>query len=302
MATVTKKMSPEQIEALYKRCKPLAKKEAQPQYTCWQLHLESCVISAYTSGKVVYQGADLSWLEDEPKEPKTTASSLSNTFPMAGSDEVGTGDYFGPVVVASTIVPDEKTAKALQALKITDSKAMTDAYIQKIAPQIKEMIPYSIQILDNKTYNETWHATSMNMNRIKARMHNQAYINLKNKGYALPELKVVDQFCAPKSYYAHLKGVSEIVDGIHFETKAESKYIAVAAASVLARNAFLETWQKMEEKYDFHFEKGAGAKTDANIRQFLKEHDSALLKYVAKLHFSNTQKATHGKKKEKTLF
>jgi ribonuclease HIII len=295
-------MSPEKIEALYKKCKPLAKKEAQPQYTYWQLHLESCVISAYTSGKVVFQGADLSWLEDDDKETQSKTSSLSSTFPMAGSDEVGTGDYFGPVVVASTIVPDEKTAQALQALKITDSKAMTDAYIQKIAPKIKEMIPYSIQILDNKTYNSLWHATAMNMNRIKARMHNQAYLNLQKKGYELPELKVIDQFCVPKSYYAHLKGMPQIVDGIHFETKAESKYIAVAAASVLARNAFLETWEKMEEKYDFHFEKGAGAKTDANIRAFLKEHDADTLKYVAKLHFANTQKATKGKKKEQALF
>lgn len=58
------------------------------------------------------------------------------------------------------------------------------------------------------------------------------------KGNPLPSLSVVDQFVQEKSYYHYLEGQDNVVKDLHFETKAESKYLAVAAASVLARATF----------------------------------------------------------------
>ena len=200
---------------------------------------------------------------------------------------MGTGDYFGPVVVASCIVTKE-ARKKLAHLGIQDSKQVDDAKIRKLAPIIKEVCPHSILIVPNSKYNDM-HDTC-NMVDMKCRLHNQAYVNLVHKGYTLPKQIVIDQFVQEKSYYRYLQGFPEVIRGITFETKAENKYLAVACASILARNAFLETWDLMEEKYDFKFEKGAGSKVDVCGKKFVQKFGKEKLYQVAKLHFKNTQK------------
>ena len=97
MATLTKKMTKEEIIQLKNQLTPFILNESTPQYTYYQIKTKECTITAYTSGKVVFQGADLNWLEPEKKE-----ESKKEAYDQAGSDEVGTGDYFGPVVVASS--------------------------------------------------------------------------------------------------------------------------------------------------------------------------------------------------------
>ena len=121
MATITKTMTKQQIDDLRRRIEPLAKSVEQPAYTYFQIKLTDMTITAYQSGKVVYQGKDLSFMENDEKPSASSASS----FPQAGSDEVGTGDYFGPVVVSACIVY-EKDAAELKSLGIDDSKKMTD--------------------------------------------------------------------------------------------------------------------------------------------------------------------------------
>ena len=227
MATLTKNMTKEEIFQLKNRLSPFILKESTPQYTYYQIKTKECSITAYTSGKVVFQGADLSWLE-----PKQTNSEAQD---QAGSDEVG-----------------------------------------------------SILIVPNTKYNDM-HDTC-NMVDMKCRLHNQAYVNLVHKGYTLPKQIVIDQFVQEKSYYRYLQGFPEVIRGITFETKAENKYLAVACASILARNAFLETWDLMEEKYDFKFEKGAGSKVDVCGKKFVQKFGKEKLYQVAKLHFKNTQK------------
>lgn len=280
MATLTKKMTKEEILNLKNRLSPFILKESQPNYTYYQIKTKECTITAYTSGKVVFQGADLSWLEPQQKKEEIQQA-------QAGSDEVGTGDYFGPVVVAACIV-DKQARKKLAHLGIQDSKQIDDTKIRKLAPIIKEFCPCSILIVSNAKYNAIH--DSCNMVDMKCRLHNQAYVNLIHKGYTLPKQIIIDQFVQEKSYYRYLKNFPEVVKGITFETKAENKYLAVACASILARNAFLETWDKMEETYQFHFEKGAGSKVDACGKEFVKKFGKEKLYQVAKLHFKNTQK------------
>lgn len=278
MAVFTETKSAQQIAELKERLAPHAKRETQPQYTYWQLKLEECTVTAYTSGKVVWQGADLDWLIPERKE--------TVGFPQAGSDEVGTGDYFGPVVVASCIV-DEKAAPMLEKLGITDSKKMTDDIIRKVAPVVSESCPHSILIVMPEKYNEV--QKSHNMVDMKCLLHNKAWLNLRDKGYTIPKTAVVDQFVSEKSYYRYLKD-TEAYRPLIFETKAESKYLAVAAASVLARARFLEAWDRMEAHWDMKFAKGAGSAVDADGRRFIERYGRENLGLVAKLHFKNTQK------------
>ncbi|WP_289756852.1 DUF3378 domain-containing protein, partial [Faecalibaculum rodentium] len=127
MSTLVKQCDRAQIEALYTRMKPLSVRESHPSYTHWQLKLKDMTVTAYTSGKVVFQGADLEWLQEEPAEQDSQtgrnagsapAAAGFSMFPQAGSDEVGTGDYFGPVTVAACYVSEE-TAPVLQKMDIT---------------------------------------------------------------------------------------------------------------------------------------------------------------------------------------
>ena len=298
MTTVTKTMSPEAIQTLYAKVKPLALRETKPQYTLWQLKTSEVTITAYQSGKVVFQGKDVSWLVDEEdtqkeasKRAKTnktaSVSKTTSQFPQAGSDEVGTGDYLGPLVVAAAIVPNEKIASQLEALHITDSKAMTDAFIRQVAPKIAKLLPYCVIVLSNERYNALYNPQSMNLNKLKAQAHNQAYLRLQKKGNPIPNLAVVDQFCAPRLYFSYLKDSKEVFQALHFETKAESKYPAVAAASVLARFAFLQAMDQLEKQYGMSFAKGGGQKATQSAQEFVDKYGKDQLKYVAKLHFIN---------------
>lgn len=279
MATLTKTMTTQEIQELKKKLTPHIQKESRPDYTFYQIKTESMTVTAYTSGKVVFQGQDL----EEIETPETT----HKVYPQAGSDEVGTGDYFGPVVVAACIVSTE-AAKTLSALKIQDSKQIRDTQIRKLAPAIKEVCPHSILIVQNSKYNQVHQ--HHNMVDIKCRLHNQAYVNLIHKGFILPDLIIIDQFVQKKSYYRYLQNEKEVVSNIHFETKAENKYLSVACASILARHAFLETWDAMEKAYNFTFEKGAGQSVDRCAQKFVQQFGYDNLYKIAKLHFKNTEK------------
>lgn len=265
-----------------------------PPYSRFQIKTENCTITAYNSNKVLFQGADAAIYAsaydanlklEEPTQHNDTPSSVF--YEHAGSDEVGTGDYFGPVCVVACAVL-KKNQELLKTLKIQDSKQVRDGDILKIAPVLMENLPYSLLILSNGKYNLI--QPTNNLNAIKAKLHNQAYIHLKAKLHGLPSKIIVDQFTPEKSYYRYLSSEEQIIKGIHFETKAENKYLAVACASIIARYAFLKQWELMEAKYAFHFIKGASAKVDQNAQDFVNQYGMEALKEVAKVHFINTQR------------
>ena len=241
--------------------------------------LSDCKITLYKSKKAVFQGKDVSAYQ-EIYQPKFIEHS--------GSDEVGTGDYFGPVVVAACYINHEVFQK-IKHLGIQDSKQLDDTIIRKIAPQLMQECSYSVLIVDNTKYNQIH--KQYNLNAIKALLHNQAYKHLEKKIIQLPKLNVVDQFTPENLYYNYLKNEKDVVKVLHFETKAESKYLAVACASVIARYTFLQVWDKMEENYHFTFPKGSGELVDQAIVRFVKEFGKDKLPNVAKLHFKNTQKS-----------
>lgn len=280
------KLTSSQEDTLYETWKDNA--ITPPQYAKWSLKCENCNITCYSSGKTVFQGKD-AYIYASPflGEEQIAERTLSNdVFPQGGSDEVGTGDYFGPVVVCGCIVTKE-TNELLKKLGVRDSKQLKDEDILKIGPTILKNVPYSILIVNNQKYNEV-HQTN-NLNEIKSKLHNQVYVHLRRK-YGLPELKVIDQFTPESSYYRYLKNEPLVISGIHFETKAEDKYPSVGAASVLARYTFLKEWDNMEKKYNMTFQKGAGSKVDECAKEFVKKYGKDELGNIAKLHFKNTEK------------
>ena len=235
--TITLKLKSIQEEQLFKTFSEF--QTTPPQYAKWQLKPENCVITCYTSGKTVFQGKDANvyaaaFMEVQDEIPNTATT---NQYPQAGSDEVGTGDYFGPVCVCASYVTKDDV-DFLVKLGVRDSKQMSDADMLKIGPLLMERIPHSLLIVPPQKYNQVHE--SNNLNAIKAKLHNQAYINLAKK-IELPSFKIIDQFTPETSYYRYLKNEPQIVRGIHFETKAEDKYLSVAVGSIISRYGFLKT-------------------------------------------------------------
>ena len=284
--TITLKLKSIQEEQLFKTFSEF--QTTPPQYAKWQLKPENCVITCYTSGKTVFQGKDANvyataFMQGQDEIPN---AATTNQYPQAGSDEVGTGDYFGPVCVcASYVIHDD--VDFLIKLGVRDSKQMSDADMLKIGPLLMERIPHSLLIVLPQKYNRVHE--SNNLNAIKAKLHNQAYINLAKK-IELPSFKIIDQFTPETSYYRYLKNEPQIIRGIHFETKAEDKYLSVAVGSIISRYGFLKTWEEMEKKYNMTLPKGSGDKVDIVAQAFVERYGFERLGEIAKLHFKNTEK------------
>ena len=277
MSNFSLKLSDEQIEKLKKTFANDIKNNPN-EYIDLFIQNDNVTISVYNSKKVVFQGNDAFYY----------AQSFLNTkkIRQAGSDEVGTGDYFGPVVVAACIVEIDDYP-FIEENGITDSKQMDDKKIIELAPIIKEKFKHTILILEPLKYNEVYNNLK-NLNIIKAKMHNQAYINLINKGYDIPKATYVDEFARKDLYFNYLNDEKEIYRDLIFETKAEEKYPAVALASCLARYTFLQYMDKMSKTYELNFHKGAGDEVNNDIIAYVNKYGKDKLNLVAKLHFKNT--------------
>ena len=123
------------------------------------------------------------------------------------------------------------------------------------------------------------------MNEIKAIAHNKAIISTINDIEKKVPV-VLDEFVSEDNYYKYLHGVKLVYDEIVFRTKAESKYLSVACASVMARYIFLLEMDKMSKKLGFEVPKGAGIKADDALKKLKKED---YIHYV-KLNFKNLEK------------
>jgi len=278
----------------------------KPPYSVFQVKDYDCVTTLYESGKVMFQGigADIEanmWkdleshfnnrnIDEEIKEKQEKSDDKTYYYYDAiGSDEVGTGDYFGPIIVTATLV-NKESRKLLEDLKIMDSKKMTDDKIRRCAPILMKKIPYVTFNLSNAKYNDLV-KKGFNLNKIKTILHNKVLYELSNKGYPYHKI-IIDQFTSPRSYFTYLKqeNITEKVTKITFLTKGESKHLSVAAGSVISRYLFLESMDELSKKYNMTILKGASDKVDEIGKQIVKKYGKDELYKIAKLNFKNTEK------------
>lgn len=284
----------------------LLRRDKKPPYSVFQAEEGGTIITLYESGKVMFQGisADIDanmWkdleshynnrdIDSELKKKEGKEDDKTYYYYDAiGSDEVGTGDYFGPIIVTATLV-DKSTRKLLEDLKIMDSKKMTDDKIRRCAPILMNKLPYVTFTLSNTKYNEM-SSKGFNMNKIKAILHNRVLFELSNKGIPFHKI-IVDQFTTPRSYFSYLKqeNIEDKVTKITFLTKGESKHLSVAAASVISRYRFLQEMDKLSEKYKVDIPKGASPKVDSVAKKILDTYGKNELSKIVKLNFKNTEK------------
>ena len=278
-----------------------------PPYAVFQADEADTVVTLYQSGEAVFQGisADIDanlWSQMEKnlnpnknvdmkvasneKKKETKKNSKVYYANTIGSDEVGTGDYFGPIVVTASYVTKEDIP-FLESLGIKDSKKMTDEQILKITPQIIKKIPYYTMTLSNKEYNQRH--SEYNMNAMKAILHNKALLEM-TKQYKDYDYIVVDQFAEKYVYYNYLRKVPNVQRNITFITKAEDQCLSVACSAIISRYIFIKEFDKLSKKYNQTLPKGAGPIVDEVGAKLVKEYGIDVLNEIAKTNFKNTEK------------
>lgn len=270
-------------------------------YVIFQAEEEDTVITMYESGKVMFQGtsADVDaamWgtaLENtkEKQEERKKADLKYYNCSAVGSDEVGTGDYFGPIVVTACFV-DKEDIPFLESLGVGDSKKIDDDKILKIAPQIAKRIKYKSVILTNKEYNEKYNR-DVNMNKIKAILHNRVLYQLVNELHPKYDYIIVDEFAREARYYEYVSDQPAIQRGITFLTKAEDKNNAVGCASIISRYLFLKEFDKLSDSIHIPLPKGAGHDVDSIGEEIVEKFGEEKLKEIAKVNFKNTDRILH---------
>lgn len=285
------------------------KREKTPQYAVFQADEADTVVTLYESGKAVFQGIsadidanmwkeveshlnpnkkiDITNSENKKKKEETKKDPKVYYCNSIGSDEVGTGDYFGPIVVTASFVSKENIP-FLEELGVRDSKKLTDEKILEIVPKLIKVIPYESIILSNKEYNEKY-SHNINMNKIKAIMHNKVLSKVKSKNFNYDYI-VVDQFAQPYVYFNYLKESTNVVRNITFITKAEDKCLSVACSSIISRYIFLKEFDKLSKNLNLLLLKGASDKVDEIGVKIVNKYGFDKLNEIAKLNFKNTEK------------
>lgn len=260
---------------------------SKSEYISTLIKLEHVTITIYHSNKVVFQGKNAEY-EAKIWGSEEDLAIWKKTDEQIGSDEVGTGDYFGPICVCASYVTS-KDIEWLNSLGVNDSKKLTDDKIIKIAPELVKRIPYSQMSVDPAKYNSLIE-NGYNQGKIKAMLHNQVIHNLRKKLNKEKAFTIIDQFVTENKYYEYIKYTKAIEKGITFETKAESKYPSVAVSSIIARYSFLVKMTALSKSIGKVIPKGAGDQVDEFGKEFVKKHGEAKLNEYAKIHFANTKK------------
>ncbi len=264
-------------------------------YVTFVAKVKGVTVLVYTSGKVVFQGANAETIAEQfgyQSASQSTSDTVSGqNMPLIGSDEVGNGSYFGGLaVVASFVTPDDHAL--LKKLGVDDSKNLTDSKIRQIAPVLENNIKHKALLLSPQKYNQVVGKGKMhNAVSVKVALHNQAIYLLLQDGVK-PEKIVIDAFTSRQNYQKYLKNeANQFANPLTLEEKAEGKYLAVAVSSIIARNLFLENLDKLSQEVQYKLPSGAGSQSDKVASQILATYGMSGLEHTAKLHFANTQKA-----------
>ena len=264
----------------------------------------SGIIRIYQNNKDVVK-TDLSQLDDSEhshlirnfseersvSKVKEIESTLTDvlTFPMMGSDESGKGDYFGSLVIACVYV-DENIEAQLSSLGVKDSKALSDTRIVKIAREIRKLCAGKFVVVEisPEKYNQVYarfEREKKSLNDLLAWAHAKAIEELLLKVEC--KTVIVDRFANEQVLLANLQEEGKKLNVI--QTPRAERYIAVAAASILARDRFVNKLDKLGKQYEVTLPKGASHAVIETARQLVGKYGSDILEKVAKVHFKTTQ-------------
>jgi ribonuclease HIII len=299
----TCKLTDEQASALDAALRARNWKPREVPYARFAFESDKTNIVFYESGKLVVQGKGTAEFVEfllEPeilKEVKLGYETILNPdllLPRIGVDESGKGDFFGPLCIAGVYV-NESVIKAWADLGVRDSKNISsDKKISELAEKIRKTpgCVTTVVPVGNEAYNRLY-AKMKSVNAMLAWGHARVIENLLGQRHRMnpPPVKAIsDQFAASKSVIEKALMAQGRELQLVQRHKAEED-IAVAAASILARDEFVKGLAKLAKQFQAELPKGAGANVDAAAKKFVEERGAGELAKISKLHFRTALRA-----------
>ena len=262
-------------------------------YTLYAAQKGKLNLAVYIKGpKVLLQGKDTEDFVKFTLEPEILGEAKlgyeevlapEKFEPHFGIDESGKGDFFGPLVIAGVYV-DAAITRALIEAGVQDSKRIgSDAKIRALAGLIKTLpgVAYSVVCIGPERYNAL-QQKMRNVNNLLGWGHARVIENLLEQRPDCPR-SLSDQFANPSIIKRSLLEKGRRIQ-LDQRTKAESDP-AVAAASILARERFIDWLENAGRQHSVTLPRGASAQVKAVARQLVSRESAAILRQMAKTHF-----------------
>lgn len=260
-----------------------------PPYTLFSAKKKGISCTLYLSGKLTVQGKEMSAFIEFYLEPNFLGT-FTHTYQTLeidqtariGIDESGKGDFFGPLCIAG-VYADGTNISKLQAIGVKDSKLLNDKSILRVAQDIRKAFVHHIVRINPLKYNELY-AQFKNLNHLLAWGHATAIEALVQRTAC--RQVIIDQFASEDTVIRALKRKKLEIE-LTQRHRGESDLV-VAAASILAREAFLRGLQNLSEEYGLLLPKGASQLTIKAGKSYVHKFGQEALGKVAKLHFKTT--------------
>jgi ribonuclease HIII len=259
-----------------------------PQYTIFSAKSKGLSCTLYKSGKLMVQGKEKAPFIEFYLEPEILQTFVYNyndisqsKIPRIGIDESGKGDFFGPLCIAG-VYAEGKQIIELQSIGVKDSKKLNDRAILKIGKQIRANFTHHAVKINPKKYNELYEQFK-NLNRLLAWGHATTIEQLTTTTHC--KKVIIDQF-------ADESVVISAVKRKHIEIDLTQKHrgeedIVVAAASILARQTFIEGMEMLSQEYGIELPKGASLRVIEAGKQLVGKYGKEILPLLAKMHFKS---------------
>ena len=207
-------------------------------------------------------------------------------YPYIGTDESGKGDYFGPLVIAGVYITP-KEGNILRSLEVRDSKELSDQGVMQLSSKIKSMkeFIYDVILISPEKYNQLYEKMG-NLNRLMGWAHAKVIENLLERCNASEAIS--DKFGNEKIILEALQTRGQQIN-LTQVTKAE-KFTAVAAASIIARNAVIEWFNVQSKKLKIQILKGSSEEVEKVAKKILDNYGEESLNKLVKLHFKTSKK------------
>ncbi|HUA67416.1 MAG TPA: ribonuclease HIII [Candidatus Saccharimonadales bacterium] len=303
LTSYTCKLTNEQASALDCALRARNWKPRTVPYARFAFESDKANIVFYESGKLVVQGKGTQEFIEFLLEPEIlkqarlgyeTILNPDLLQPRIGVDESGKGDFFGPLSIAGVYV-NENVVKSWQNAGVRDSKNISsDKRIFELAEKIRQTpgCVHNVVMVGNEAYNRLY-AKMKSVNAILAWGHARVIENLMGQRHEMnpaPVKAISDQFASSKNVVSRaLMPLGREIELVQ-RHKAEED-LAVAAASILARDGFVKGLAKLEKQFNLELPKGASSAVDEAAKKFVAEQGAENLDKVAKVHFRTALRA-----------
>jgi ribonuclease HIII len=293
MNSYTHPLSPEQVTKLHALLRELGFEFSPKEYTIFFAQKNKLSVAVYEKGpKVLAQGRGVEEFVQFELEPKILGEaklgyeevhSPEMFAPHFGVDESGKGDFFGPLVIAGVYVDPGISRKLLDAGVVDSKRIGSDARIRELAKTIRKSSGGLVEtvLIGPEKYNQL-QAKFGNLNRLLGWGHARVIENLLAKKPDCPR-SLSDQFADARVIQQSLFQHGRKID-IEQRPRAEAD-IAVAAASILAREAFIDWLDRRGKLLGLRLPRGASGEVKETAKKLVDKDDAGILREVAKVHF-----------------